>query len=882
MRQAGGGTSYGEVNLDGGGADSAVGVADDDMEFGAIPQESEGAPPGAASAAATGLPAAAPFATVPVARVAQRKQSGRGLRIGLGLLVLVAVGGGALSMVPSAGPYGAYFIADRLNAGRNAQMVSDTVAKVRTLRGLDTSASADEALALVERQRGEAKRVKALAAYAAFLGYEREIRFGGQPAVAGRAKVLLDELAQQKPSEVRYLALARAAQSAYAGQLARARQELEALAASDPRDVDVRVLDGEVGLRAQEPKAALSAWQAAQSLVDDARTRFGLARAELALGDATSAAKDAEAALAKSPKHIGARILLARAAWLARGDEAGATKLLSEATAPGSEASADEQVAAKTLLGTINLARSRFTQAEAAFTDALKIDPKAAGALAGLGESLYRSGRFSEALARYEAAVQADPEAIEAKLGVAKAKIALERLDDAKELLKKLREDYPKSTGVSYWYGEALEALGQRKEAEDAYRAAIEMGGTNVSVVEPYVALALLLGQQGRSDEAKAVLDEARKKLPDLPQIHKAVGELALSQGRYDEALAQYRAALALDPTDVGAKFRLGVALRRDRQFDAATKVFDEVAGVDRDYPGLALERGLLFEASGRSDEALKSYEAALAKAPSDPDLMLRVGCGKVAAGRAKEAEELLRKVLQQRPNSAETNHCLGRALLVEGTNLAEALRSLERATDLDPNRAEYWLYVGWAANDAGRVQRAETALKKALELDQGLADAYWQRGVLRFRQGSTKEAIADLLKALELRPSRYEAHATLADAYYDMGQEGKAMDEWQQAIAAQGDNATWRFRYGKLLAVNRRAAEAEEQLTKAVELGDAQEVKPDWLPEAHLQLARVMGAKKEAIRHWEAFLRDGPRDSPYRAEAKAALVKLGRPWTEN
>jgi len=286
-----------------------------------------------------------------------------------------------------------------------------------------------------------------------------------------------------------------------------------------------------------------------------------------------------------------------------------------------------------------------------------------------------------------------------------------------------------------------------------------------------------------------------------------------------------------------------------------------------------------LFEGAGRTEDALKEYEGALAKAPKDPDLMLRVGCGKVSAGRAKQAEELLRKVLSDRPNSAETNHCLGRALLLEGTRLAEALRLLERAVELDANRAEYQLYAGWAANEAGNVPKAERALAEALRLDQGLADAYWQRGVLRQRQGAARDAIADLTRALELRPSRHEAHASLADAYYDLGKEPLALREWLLAIQAQPDNGTWRFRYGKLLAANHQTEASREQLTKALELTANEDPAPRWSWEAHNLLAHAIGLKPEAVKHWEEFLRLGPRDSPYRVEAKASLEKLGHPW---
>jgi tetratricopeptide (TPR) repeat protein len=142
------------------------------------------------------------------------------------------------------------------------------------------------------------------------------------------------------------------------------------------------------------------------------------------------------------------------------------------------------------------------------------------------------------------------------------------------------------------------------------------------------------------------------------------------------------------------------------------------------------------------------------------------------------------------------------------------------------------------------------------------------------------KDAVKDLLKALELRPSRSEARAALADSYNDLGMEAQARAEWQQAISAQPENATWRFRYGKLLLNDRQNAAAEEQLGEAISLAVKQDPAPKWLADAHYRIARAMGTRKEAAKHWEAFLRLEKKDSPYRPEAKKALEQLGRPWT--
>jgi tetratricopeptide (TPR) repeat protein len=884
VRQLGGGTNFGEVNLDGGGDGAPALEADvgggggrgDDMEFAGIPQEGAAPMPVGPAVEIRRQPIVQQRALVDLPPPKRR-----GMRAVFAVIVVLLLGGASLALVPSIGPYGSLFVWDKIKSGDYEKTLQNTAKGSQALLAKDGFPEATKAYEQAEATRNANKRIRGLRAYVVFVAYLREVRFGADPGVSARAQVLLDEIKDEDENVVPFLGAARAAQAAATGQIPRARSGLDKLLRAKSNDPDLLALRGEVELHAREPKAALEAWAKAEAQEHSARTAYGMARAHLASGDKKEAEKLAKETLTRNPNHAGARTLIARVTWNA-GGETGAVKLLDEVIGTKDKASPTELVHAHTLLGDIHLARSRVTHAETSYSEALKIDPKAAQALVGLGDALYRSGRFSEALGRFEAAVQADPDELGAKVGVAKAMLALERVQDAVAAVTKLRETHPQSVLVAFWFGKVQEAAANRKLSEEAYRQALKLPNPDMDIAQVYVGLAFLMNQLGRTEDAQKVLAEARKKLPDSASIHIALGDLGLSQGRYSDAVSEFQIALKIDPGDIGAQYKLGVAFRRDRKFDDAGKMFDKVASVDRDYPGLALERGLLFEESGRRDEALKAYEAALAKAPTDPDLMLRVGCAKVAAGRAKEAAELLRKVLEKRQGSAETHHCLGRALLLQGTNLAEALKTLEQAASLDSNRAEYHLYVGWAAIEAGRIGQAETSIKKALELDQGLGDAYWQRGVLRQRQGAVRDAVKDLQKALELRPSRVEAHAALADAYYDLGREADSLAEWQVAINGQPDNATWRFRYGRLLAANRQAGEAQAQLAKAIELAEAADSKPTWLPEAHLDLARSMGVKKEAAKHWEAYLRLGKTDSPYRAEAKKALAEMGRPWEGN
>jgi tetratricopeptide (TPR) repeat protein len=799
-------------------------------------------------------------------------------------ITVVSLGGGALTLAPAIGPFGSHFIVDQIRHGEYEGVLASAADAAHRALGADTYPDAAVATKAVQTAATRAVRYKPLVAYKAFIGFSRILRFGSESELYARSKVVLEELADS--NGVDKLQLALAAKAGADNEVAKARQLLDNLAAASPKDIDVAVTRGEVELRARNAAAALTAWKKAATLEKSARTAYGLARATLLGGDLAGAQKLAHDALTANPRHVGARVLLAETVWSSKRDEPEATRMLREALADPALGGPEERLEAQTLFGEIHLARGRMTQAEEAFNESIKVaeglksSARAARALVGLGETLFRAARYSQAIARFKTAAQADPDDVSAQVGVAKSSLELERIDEAREMLTKLHKSYPKDMWVSYWYGKVQEAAGDRKEAEAAYRETIADGKDDPTAVEGYIALAGVLSQNGQLDAANETLNEAQKKLPASPALYKALGRVAMTQGRYTDGHEAFDRALELDPEDVEAKFLLGTALVRQREFDKALEIYDAVAKVDRDFPGLALERGILYQESGRAEEALREYEGALAKAPNDPDLMLKVGCGKAEAGNGVEGEKMIRKVLEQRQNSAETHYCMGRALMAKH-DINDAIKAFERAVQIDPNRANYWLYLGWASNDAGVAPKASNALKKALELDQGLADAYWQRGVLRWHQTRAKDAVADLEKALALRPSRIEAHADLAMAYYDLGREDRALAEWQKAISANPNEAEWRFHYGKLLNLRLENAAAAEQLKKAIELASTQEGTFGWLNEAHRLAAMSLGMTPAAVPHWQAFLKTAALDSPYRVEAKNTLRRLGSPWED-
>jgi predicted Zn finger-like uncharacterized protein len=913
-----GGMTFGEVDF-ASGHDAAAGAQSISV-VGPVPREDGGSPgfdrtADAASiaqslgragdgsrGAARGLAGAEAAATAPVrmpargmardSEVASTEKRPIGKRVALVLVVVALLGGAALQLT-SVGAYGYLYVVDRIHAKDYEQQTLSTLLATEKALGADTYDEAKGAVDAAAAAHARTPRAQPLAAYAAIVDAAATVRFGPDTSRASRVRQLLSDLPSDRP--VKYVDVAQAAQAAANDELDKARKMLAAAGEydrQDPIEVEVALLKGHVQLSAGDGAGALVEFQRALDVSNDARAHFGLARAYDLVGDAANARKEIDATLARSPGHAGALTLRARMKSAPTEEGQALKDLATVLEGPARPKAAPNELSrAYAARAWVSLERGSASEARDAFAQAVKIDPRNIAALTGEGRLFLSEGRYTEALARFETALQIEPGSPEAIADDAEAKLALERLADAKQQLVDARQRFPKNQAILVLLGQVEQHLGNNDAAEADLRAAVAMVEPfRREAVLPYVVLSELLSSRGMLSDAKTVLDDAKKKLAPSAVLDRALGDVAELQGEHDVAISHYQAAIAREPQDLASHFRLAVALRRIRKFDDAGRELDRVAGVDKNYPGLSLERGLLFEESGDVEKAIAAFKEALARAPDDPDLQLRVGSAYVAIGRPDDAAPMLRKVLQARPTSAEGHHYLGRALMLKGpSQQVEALRYLRRAVDLDPNRAEFHVYLAWAANEAtpAQLELARDEIDKAMALDKLNAETYWQRGVLERMQGQIEDAIKDEKRALELRPSRYEAHATIAECYEDRNDDATATAEWAKAITGEGDatgpdggvlHPYWRYRYGKLLMEHGNAGAALAYLLPSATTMEKSEQRPGWLARLEFLTAEALrkaGRRADAIEHYRRFLEIAPVTSPDRTDAQEQLKRL-------
>jgi tetratricopeptide (TPR) repeat protein len=88
---------------------------------------------------------------------------------------------------------------------------------------------------------------------------------------------------------------------------------------------------------------------------------------------------------------------------------------------------------------------------------------------------------------------------------------------------------------------------------------------------------------------------------------------------------------------------------------------------------------------------------------------------------------------------------------LYNSDNYEEAIKSYDKAIELDPKFAMAWHNKGNVLYTLERPEEAIKSYDKAIELDPNLASALFIRASIKAKKGETENALADLKKATEI-----------------------------------------------------------------------------------------------------------------------------------
>ena len=236
------------------------------------------------------------------------------------------------------------------------------------------------------------------------------------------------------------------------------------------------------------------------------------------------------------------------------------------------------------------------------------------------------------------------------------------------------------------------------------------------------------------------------------------------------------------------------------------------------------LERALALFNAGKYQDSFDLASAYLLQNPLSEPAHKIVGMNQYMLGKPEEALQEVKRATELAPNDADAFYYLGR-LHFSTDKVAAALSDFQRALELDPSSARTENQLGQTYEALGQWQDAERAYLKAIEIERSQAKKsewpYFNVGVLYLNTRRELEAVAYLQEALRRNPSWAQGKVKLAAALASCKKIEQAMALLEGAVETEPLNAEAHYRLALLLTKTGKAQEAKqhfeafEQLSK-------------------------------------------------------------------
>jgi superkiller protein 3 len=406
------------------------------------------------------------------------------------------------------------------------------------------------------------------------------------------------------------------------------------------------------------------------------------------------------------------------------------------------------------------LNKENYEIAKLLYEEALKNNPKNAGAHAGLAEIYSAKDDTDNAIASYEKALGFDAELTElnAPLGVlyfqkgevAKAELFLQkavtanpdnaetqfflglvrykqnRNDEAITAFKRSLQIDPNNAEVQYYLGEAYDRQNNDKEAIDAYQKAVQL---NPKFAEAWFDLGVAYFNRDRLPEAIDAYKKSITLKPTNGEAHGNLGDIYRLSNKLDEAISEYRLATTFIKDDAELFSKLGfVAARRATTpgyasyWKTSIENLEKAVAISPDYIDYT-NLGWAYYNAGQANLKLRQ----------DAEYKANLGKARDAFVKANTLRPIPKV-------AAAINLNLGMTLTDLG-DFQGSIAVLKNANDFQKNWIPAINELGIAYRKNGDFDNAVKQFKKAIELDDLFAVAHYNLAESEFRRNNLKEA---------------------------------------------------------------------------------------------------------------------------------------------
>ncbi|HWQ26543.1 MAG TPA: tetratricopeptide repeat protein [Chlorobaculum sp.] len=367
-----------------------------------------------------------------------------------------------------------------------------------------------------------------------------------------------------------------------------------------------------------------------------------------------------------------------------------------------------------------------FAQAQAIYTEILKITPENSDVLHLLGVTAYqtRNQRLAVDLIDRAIAIYPHNAAFYSNRGLALQDLKqFDKASDSYEKAIALKPDY-----VEAWYnhGNVQQELKRFDEAIASYEKAISI---RPDYERAWFNRGIALQELNRFAEAVASYERTISLKPDIAEAWSARGNALQDLQRSAEAVASYERAILLKPDFAEAWSNRGNALKALKRLAEAVSSYEKAIGFNPDYAEAWSNRGVVLHDLKQSTAALASYDRAISLKPEYAEAWYNRGNLLLDLRKSAEAIASYERAISLKPEYAEAWSNRGNAMR-EMQRFPEAIASYEQAISINAEHAEAWSNRGLALHDMKRLAEAVASYDKAISLKPGYAEAYLNKSL--------------------------------------------------------------------------------------------------------------------------------------------------------
>jgi tetratricopeptide (TPR) repeat protein len=351
------------------------------------------------------------------------------------------------------------------------------------------------------------------------------------------------------------------------------------------------------------------------------------------------------------------------------------------------------------------------------------------------------------------------------------------------DVVVRSREGLAKATvSLSAGSPDAAQTAASLAVTEESLRDEVER---DAGSYEANYRLGSVLVEEGRARKAIPYLEHASQ---IRAGAYESEYELALAHciaGDYEVAAEETRILLARQDKAELHHLLGEIEEKRDDPLDAVVQ-YQRAAELDPSEPNY-FDWGAELLLHQAPEPAIEVFAKGNRLFPGSVRMLTALGAAWYVHGASDQAVETLCRASDLDPNSTAPYMFLGRIQDGERSENPEAVRRLARFARLQPadGWANYYYAVSlWkqrhGPDDNKNLPEIQSLLEAAVHLEPKLGAAYLQLGILYSEKKKSPAAIAAYLKAAENSPDFPDAHYRLAQAYRQAGEELKAQRELQ------------------------------------------------------------------------------------------------------